>query len=109
VAVALPLLLLTAVATHITARFSLRQQQIGQVAPEVGSRAAQVASFMRWTPWIFPLGVIAGGLFFPLPIAILLYWLANSAATLAQQHLGHRAMATETTHAAAGRKPASGR
>jgi YidC/Oxa1 family membrane protein insertase len=95
VAVAVPLLLLAAVATHITARFSLRQQQVGQVALEAGSQAAQVAAFMRWTPWIFPLGAIVGGLFFPFPIAILLYWLTNSAWTMAQQHLVHRAMATE--------------
>lgn len=108
-AVAVPLLLLTAAAVHITARFSLRQQQVGQVPPELGSQAAQVASFMRWTPWIFPFGAIVGGLFFPLPIAILLYWLANSAATMAQQHLAHRATATETTQPTAGRKPAGGR
>ncbi|MGH3931486.1 MAG: membrane protein insertase YidC [Pseudonocardiaceae bacterium] len=97
VAVAVPLILLAAVATHITARFSLRQQQIGQAAPEAGSQAAQIASFMRWTPWIFPLGTIIGGLFFPFPIAIVLYWLANSAWTMAQQHLVYRAMATQTT------------
>jgi YidC/Oxa1 family membrane protein insertase len=96
VAVAVPLLLLTAVATHITARFSLRQQQeTGQAQPEAGSQAAQIAAFMRWTPWVFPLGAIVGGLFFPFPIAILLYWLTNNAWTMVQQHLVHRAMATQ--------------
>lgn len=94
VAVAVPLMLLTAVATHITARFSLRQQQVGQVGLDAGSPAAQVASFLRWTPWIFPLGTIVGGLFFPFPIAILLYWLTNSAWTIAQQYLTPRAMGT---------------
>ncbi len=92
VAVAVPLMLLAAVATHITARFSVRWQQAGQGALEAGSQAAQIASFMRWMPWILPLGVIVGGLFFPFPIAILLYWLINSAWTMAQQHLAHRAM-----------------
>ncbi|MGH3796956.1 MAG: membrane protein insertase YidC [Pseudonocardiaceae bacterium] len=94
-AVAVPLVLLTAVATHITARFSLRRQQAGQVQLDKGSQAAQVASVMRWTPWIFPLGAIAGGFFFPFPIAILLYWLTNNVWTMAQQHLVHRAMAAE--------------
>ncbi|MGH3912334.1 MAG: membrane protein insertase YidC [Pseudonocardiaceae bacterium] len=94
VVVAVPLMLLAAVATHITARFSLRQQQIGQVvASEAGSQAAQIASFMRWTPWIFPLGTIVGGLFFPFPIAILLYWLTSSVWTMIQHHLAYRTMA----------------
>ena len=104
-AVAVPLMLLAAVATHLTARFSLRaQQQAGQVALEAGSPAAQIASFMRWTPWIFPLGTIVGGLFFPFPIAILIYWLANSAWTMAQQHLVHRAMPRKRTGARKGRR-----
>jgi YidC/Oxa1 family membrane protein insertase len=101
VAVAVPLLLLAAVATHIAARFSLRQQQVGQATLEAESQAAQVASVMRWTPWIFPLGAIVGGLFFPFPIAILLYWLTNSAWTMAQQHLVHRAIATEAAQTTA--------
>lgn len=97
VVVAVPLLLLAAVATHITARFSLRQQQASQIALEAGSQAAQVASFMRLTPWLFPLGTIVGGLFFPFPIAILLYWLANSVWTMVQQHLVYRMMAATDT------------
>jgi YidC/Oxa1 family membrane protein insertase len=42
---------------------------------------------MRWTPWVFPLGVLVGGAFFPFPVAILLYWVTNSAWTLVQQWL----------------------
>lgn len=72
-AVAIPLMVVAAVATHFSARHSLRQQ------PADGPLAA----FMRWTPWIFPLGVLVGGAFFP--IAILLYWLANNVWTLVQQ------------------------
>jgi YidC/Oxa1 family membrane protein insertase len=91
VAVAVPLMLLAAVATHITARGSLRQQR-AQEAPEPGTQAAQMAGFMRLTPWIFPLGVIVGGLFFTFPIAILLYWLTNNGWTMVQQHLVHRSL-----------------
>jgi YidC/Oxa1 family membrane protein insertase len=76
-AVAVPLILLAAVATHLTARLSLRQQ------PADGP----LAGIMRWTPWVFPLGVLIGGAFFPFPVAILLYWLTNSAWTLVQQWL----------------------
>jgi YidC/Oxa1 family membrane protein insertase len=104
VAVAVPLMLLTAVTTHVTARFSLRQHQpVGQGALDVGSQAAQVASFLRWTPWIFPLSAIVGGLFFPFPIAILLYWLTSNTWTMVQQHLVHRAITTETAGAPTGR------
>lgn len=75
--VSVPLILLAALATHLTARLSLRQQ------PADGPLAA----IMRWTPWVLPLGVLVGGAFFPFPVAILLYWLTNSAWTLAQQWL----------------------
>jgi YidC/Oxa1 family membrane protein insertase len=76
-AVTVPLILLAALATHLTARLSLRQQ------PADGP----LAGIMRWTPWVFPLGVLVGGAFFPFPVAILLYWLTNSAWTLGQQWL----------------------
>ncbi|TWF74398.1 YidC/Oxa1 family membrane protein insertase [Pseudonocardia hierapolitana] len=75
--VTVPLVLLAALATHLTARLSLRQQ------PADGP----LAGIMRWTPWVFPLGVLVGGAFFPFPVAILLYWLTNSAWTLVQQWL----------------------
>lgn len=81
--VAVPLMLLAAIATHLTARHSLRRQPVDSPA----------ASIMRWTPWIFPLGAIVGGAFFPLPIAILLYWLANNLWTLGQQWLAFRKLA----------------
>jgi len=77
VVVTVPLMLLAALATHITARLSLRQQPVD----------GPLAGIMRWTPWVFPLGVLVGGAFFPFPVAILLYWLTNSAWTLVQQWL----------------------
>jgi YidC/Oxa1 family membrane protein insertase len=75
--VTVPLMLLAAMATHLTARLSLRQQPVD----------GPFGGIMRWTPWVFPLGVLIGGAFFPFPVAILLYWLTNSAWTLVQQWL----------------------
>lgn len=77
-AVTLPLMVIAAVATHFTARHSLAQQ----TAP-----TGPAASVMRATPWIFPLGALVGGLFFPFPVAILLYWLTNNVWTLVQQRI----------------------
>ncbi len=94
-AVAVPLMLLAAVATHVTARHSLRQQAL----------AGPVGSIMRWTPWIFPLGALVGGALFPFPIAILLYWLANSAWTLVQQWLLFRRVDAEPAGRAQLRAP----
>lgn len=71
-AVALPLAVLAAVATHVTARRSLRHQPD---APRI----------MRALPWVFPLGALAGVPF--LPVAVLVYWLANNGWTLAEQHV----------------------
>lgn len=66
--VAVPLILLAAVATHLSAR-----------RPVVPDGPA------RWLPWILPLGVLVGGPF--LPIAILLYWLTQNVWTLVQRYL----------------------
>jgi YidC/Oxa1 family membrane protein insertase len=78
--VAVPLMLLAAVTTHFSARLSAREQQAD----------GPVGTFLRWTPWIFPLGAIASGLFFPFPIAILVYWMTNNAWTLGQLRLVSR-------------------
>jgi len=98
--VTVPLILLAALATHLTARLSLRQQ------PTDGP----LAGVMRWTPWVFPLGVLVGGAFFPFPVAILLYWLTNSAWTLVQQRLVLGAATSPAPGAAppAARPPAAG-
>ncbi|MCO1658465.1 membrane protein insertase YidC [Pseudonocardia humida] len=82
VLVAVPLLLLSALATHLTARATLRRQ------PPVGPTAAVA----RALPWVFPLGVVVGGVLLPFPVAIGVYWLTTNAWTLVQQHLAHRAL-----------------
>jgi len=94
VAVAVPLMLLAAFATHFSARHALRLQPL----------EGPVAAVMVWMPWVVPMGVLVSGAFFPFPVAILLYWLTNNAWTLVQQHLAHR---TEpVTRAAAAATPA---
>jgi YidC/Oxa1 family membrane protein insertase len=86
---------LAAVATHLTARASLRQQATAApVEAAVGPTDAAMR-VMRATPWIFPLGVLLGGLFAAFPIAILLYWLTNNLWTLVQQRIVFRRLATE--------------
>jgi YidC/Oxa1 family membrane protein insertase len=93
IAVAVPLMVLAAVATHLTARASLRQQAAAPV--EAGGPADVAARFVRATPWIFPLGVLLGGLVAAFPVAILLYWLTNNVWTMVQQHVVYRRFAAE--------------
>lgn len=96
VAVAVPLMLVAAVATHFSARHSVQQQ----------SPQGPAASFMRLTPWIFPLGALIGGVFFPFPIAILVYWLTNNAWTLVQQRIVFTRLAKAAEPAAVVAAPA---
>jgi YidC/Oxa1 family membrane protein insertase len=97
IAVAVPLMVLAAVATHFTARASLRHQANAAPVEEAAVTGSTEAAmrFMRLTPWIFPLGVLLGGLVAAFPVAILLYWLANNLWTLGQQHVVFRKLAAE--------------
>ena len=80
--VAVPLMIAAAIATHFTARHSVQRQS---------SEAAtnpQAAMMGKLTLWIFPMFAIIGGPF--LPLAILIYWLANNFWTLGQQSVVYR-------------------
>ena len=77
VPVALPLMIIASVATHFTARISAQHQSPASAANP------QAAVMQKLTMWLFPIGVLVFGAFFP--IAILLYWLANNSWTLTQQ------------------------
>ncbi|HEY2191892.1 MAG TPA: membrane protein insertase YidC [Actinomycetospora sp.] len=77
VPVALPLMIIASVATHFTARISAQHQSPTSAANP------QAAIMQKLTMWLFPVGVLVFGAFFP--IAILLYWLANNSWTLTQQ------------------------
>ena len=79
VPVALPLMIIASVATHFTARVSQSHQ-----GPTTAANP-QAAVIGKLTMWLFPLGVLVFGAFFP--VAMLLYWLANNSWTLVQQHL----------------------
>ena len=77
--VAIPLMIIAAVATHVTARLS---------AAPGGDAAAQSpsASVVRWLSWwLFPLGVLVFGA--ALPVGLLIYWVSNNVWTLVQQRL----------------------
>ncbi|MFC9895641.1 membrane protein insertase YidC [Nocardia sp. NPDC127579] len=89
VAVAVTLMLIAAVATHFTARASIARQD-----PGAGQAAALMNPLLLW---VFPAGVLVGGAV--LPVAILLYWVANNAWTLAQQHLVYRRLDAESAAA----------
>jgi YidC/Oxa1 family membrane protein insertase len=68
--VALPLMILAAVATHFTARVSQQHQSPAAAANP------QAAIMGKITMWLFPAGLLVFGVFFP--IAILIYFLSQN-------------------------------
>jgi YidC/Oxa1 family membrane protein insertase len=86
IAVSIPLMIAASILTHLTARHSVARQN-----PE--SATAQTAMMNNLTLYLFPLGVLVGGFFFP--IGLLLYWLSNNSWTLAQQHFVYRKIDAE--------------
>ncbi|KOV88971.1 preprotein translocase subunit YidC [Nocardia sp. NRRL S-836] len=85
--VSVPLMIVASIATHFTARHSVaRQNQAALDNP-------QTAIMNKLTLYLFPLGVLVGGFFFP--VAILLYWLSNNAWTLGQQYVVYRRIDAE--------------
>jgi YidC/Oxa1 family membrane protein insertase len=89
--VGVPLMIAAAIATHFTARHSIARQATTNPALARDTAAgptAQAAMMNRLSMWVFPLFLLVGGPF--LPLAILVYWLANNVWTLAQQRLVYR-------------------
>ncbi len=82
IAVAIPLMILAGIATHMTSRKSIARQSAAAAA------APQTAIMNKVMLYLFPLGVVAGGPFFPL--AILIYWLSNNTWTFFQLFVAHR-------------------
>lgn len=103
-AVAVPLALLAAVATHLTTRSALRRQQ----TPAGG--AVRVVLLYG-----LPASVLVGGTLFAFPVGILLYWLANNVWTFGQQVVLHRILDREESRSTdrgvtrSGAPPAPGR
>jgi YidC/Oxa1 family membrane protein insertase len=88
--VAIPLMIVAAVATHLTARSSVNSvpppDTPGPVRPQLANRVAM---------WVFPLGVLVfGG---ALPVGLLIYWVSNNLWTLGQQHLVVRRVGAATS------------
>jgi YidC/Oxa1 family membrane protein insertase len=78
-AVAIPLMIIAAIATHLNARHSVSRQSAQAAAQP------QAAIMNKLVLYVFPFGVLAGGPF--LAVAILLYWVSNNAWTLVQQRI----------------------
>jgi YidC/Oxa1 family membrane protein insertase len=76
--VAVPLTIVAGILTHLTAKHSVERQSAAAMAAN-----PQAALMNKLMVYLFPLGVVAGGPFFP--VAILIYWLSNNLWTLAQQ------------------------
>ncbi|MBY6540323.1 membrane protein insertase YidC [Rhodococcus sp. BP-349] len=95
-AVAVPLMIVASLATHLNSRASVARQSPSATANP------QSAIMNKLTLWVFPLGVLVGGPF--LPIAILLYWVSNNIWTYAQQHIVFTRIDREESEAAALKK-----
>ncbi|MCV7172280.1 membrane protein insertase YidC [Mycobacterium manitobense] len=76
--VGVPIALLAGIATHFNSRASVARQSIEAAANP------QTAMMNKLALYVFPLGVIVGGPF--LPLAVIMYWLANNIWTYGQQH-----------------------
>jgi YidC/Oxa1 family membrane protein insertase len=66
------------VATYFNSRASVARQ-----SPEAAANP-QTAMMNKLALYVFPLGVVVGGPF--LPLAVIMYWLANNIWTFGQQH-----------------------
>jgi YidC/Oxa1 family membrane protein insertase len=78
IAVGVPMMILAGIATYFNSRASVARQ-----SPEAAANP-QTAMMNKLALYVFPLGVVVGGPF--LPLAILMYWLANNIWTFGQQH-----------------------
>ena len=78
IGVGVPMMILAGVATYFNSRASVARQ-----SPEAAANP-QTAMMNKLALYVFPLGVVAGGPF--LPLAIIMYWLANNIWTFGQQH-----------------------
>lgn len=76
--VAVPLMLVAAVFTHLTARHSVARQT------EAAAANPQAAIMNKLSLYMFPVAAVVGGPF--LPLAILIYWVSNNIWTLGQQY-----------------------
>jgi YidC/Oxa1 family membrane protein insertase len=83
IGVGLPVMIMAGIATYLNSRASIARQ-----SPEAAANP-QTAIMNRLMLYVFPFGVVVGGIF--LPLAIIFYWFANNIWTFGQQHyvFGH--------------------
>jgi len=81
--VVLPLLLMAAAATFVNALVAVRRQRASAPAAEdvMATAMRQVGGAMVW---VGPVGVLLGGLLFPVPLALFVYWAVNGTWTTVQ-------------------------
>jgi YidC/Oxa1 family membrane protein insertase len=77
--VVIPMMIVASIATHMNSRASVARQ------PAAALENPQTRMMNMLALYIFPLGILVTGPFFP--VAILLYWMSNNIWTYGQQHL----------------------
>ncbi|MEE4025461.1 membrane protein insertase YidC [Gordonia sp. PKS22-38] len=77
--VVVPMMIIASIATHMNSRASVARQ------PEAALENPQTRMMNMLALYIFPLGILVTGVFFP--VAILLYWMSNNLWTYGQQHI----------------------
>jgi YidC/Oxa1 family membrane protein insertase len=77
IAVGVPLMLVAGLATFLSMRLSMRRQD---------NPNPQLAGISKVMMYLAPAGMLLSGFFFPVPIGVLLYFLANNVWTFGQQH-----------------------
>lgn len=87
--VMIPLMIAAGIFTHITARHSVARQTAVQ------GDNPQTAIMNKLMLYVFPIGVVVGAPF--LPLAVLLYWVANNLWTLGQQYVVYKRIDREQT------------
>ena len=85
--VMIPLMIAAGFFTHITARHSVARQTEAQAANP------QAAIMNKMMLYVFPIGVVVGAPF--LPLAVLIYWVANNLWTLGQQYVVYKKIDAE--------------
>lgn len=96
IVVAVPLMIVSSVTTHLNARVSLSRQ-----SPEAAANP-QAKIMNQLMLWAFPIGILVTGAFWPM--AILVYMVTNNLWTLAQQYYLYEKMAKEDDAAALERR-----
>jgi YidC/Oxa1 family membrane protein insertase len=81
IAVGIPLMLVASAATFLSMRMSLRRQ--AEINPDMNPQLATVSRLMMY---LAPAGMLVSGSFFPVPIGVLLYFLATNVWSLGQLH-----------------------